>query len=91
MASATSPPGTSHHEHDAALATATATGARGDAEDNADARSDNASSTDHVGDKAAGPPQSKRQKIRRHCGRFWLWYLIASIIFLAILLPILYV
>lgn len=33
---------------------------------------------------------TKRQKIRRHCGRFWLWYLVATIIFLAIFLPILF-
>lgn len=29
------------------------------------------------------------QKSKRHCGRFWLWYLIALIIFLAIFLPLL--
>ena len=86
MASTTSPD-TQHREPTAPPAAAR--GARGDTEDGADVQSDNASSTDHVGDKAAGPPLSKRQKIRRHCGRFWLWYLIASIIFLAILLPIL--
>lgn len=69
----------------------TARGGRGDdAEDGVDAQSDNASSTGNVGEKAAGPPLTKRQKVRRHCGRFWLWYLIAFIIFLAILLPILY-
>ncbi|KHN93920.1 uncharacterized protein MAM_08227 [Metarhizium album ARSEF 1941] len=69
---------------------ATARGARGDGEDVVDGRSDIASSTDHIGEKAAGPRLTKRQKVRRHCGRFWLWYLIASIIFLAILLPILF-
>ncbi|EFY96700.1 DUF3712 domain protein [Metarhizium robertsii] len=69
----------------------TARGGRGDdAEDGVDAQSDNASSTGNVGEKAAGPPLTKRQKVRRHCGRFWLWYLIAFIIFLAILLPILF-
>lgn len=31
---------------------------------------------------------TKRQKVKRHCGRFWLWYLIGVIIFLAIFLPI---
>ncbi|TWU70911.1 hypothetical protein ED733_000147 [Metarhizium rileyi] len=75
---------------------ATARGGRGDADDAGDAgdtggaQSDNASSTGHVGDKTAGSVTSKRQKVRRHCGRFWLWYLIATIIFLAILLPILF-
>ncbi|KAH8881400.1 hypothetical protein GQ53DRAFT_588238, partial [Thozetella sp. PMI_491] len=31
---------------------------------------------------------SKKQKIKRHCGRFWCCYLIALIIFLAIFLPL---
>ncbi|KAK2616184.1 hypothetical protein QQS21_000816 [Conoideocrella luteorostrata] len=68
----------------------TATGARGDAEDTAADAQSTASSTDHINEKASGPPLTKRQKVRRHCGRFWLWYLIATIIFLAIFLPILF-
>lgn len=53
-------------------------------------RRDDAGSVDHIVEKT--PPAdalTKRQKVRRHCGRFWLWYLIGSIILLAILLPIL--
>lgn len=33
--------------------------------------------------------RTKTQKMKRHCGRFWWWYLIAGIILAAILLPIL--
>ncbi|EFY85238.1 hypothetical protein J3459_016301 [Metarhizium acridum] len=87
MAQMTSPD-TSHREPE--VPPPTARGARGEAENGVDAQSDNASSTGNVAEKAAGPPLTKRQKVRRHCGRFWLWYLIASIIFLAILLPILF-
>ncbi|KAI1411832.1 hypothetical protein F5Y13DRAFT_164437 [Hypoxylon sp. FL1857] len=54
-------------------------------------QSDDASSADHVQEKAAvAAPLTKKQKLRRHCGRFWWWYLIGSIIFLAIFLPILF-
>ncbi|KAI1099122.1 hypothetical protein F4804DRAFT_345768 [Jackrogersella minutella] len=55
-------------------------------------QSDDASSTtDHVQEKAAvATPLTKKQKVRRHCGRFWVWYLVGSIILLAILLPILF-
>ncbi|GAB0136616.1 hypothetical protein EsDP_00004911 [Epichloe bromicola] len=74
----------------ATASTATATAARGDRGDAADDAQSNASSADHINDKAAGPPLTRRQKIRRHCGRFWLWYLVATIIFLAIFLPILF-
>ncbi|KAG5998083.1 hypothetical protein E4U43_002502 [Claviceps pusilla] len=80
--------GASDNESHAQLASAA--GARGSADENgADAQS-NASSNDHINDKAAGPPLTKRQRVRRHCGRFWLWYLIATILFLAIFLPILF-
>jgi hypothetical protein len=34
---------------------------------------------------------TKKNRFRRHCRRFWCIYLIANVIFLAILLPILYV
>jgi hypothetical protein len=63
-------------------------GARGEegAPSVAESVNDNASG-DHVEDKA--PLLTKRQKVKRHCGRFWLYYLIGSIILLAILLPIL--
>ncbi|KAI5917204.1 hypothetical protein F4810DRAFT_68946 [Camillea tinctor] len=33
---------------------------------------------------------SKRKRMRRHCARFWLWYLISVIVFLAIFLPLLF-
>ncbi|KAJ1334162.1 DUF3712 domain-containing protein [Microdochium nivale] len=52
---------------------------------------DSASSIDHVAEKVVpGEKVSKRQKVRRHCARFWLWWLIGTIVFLAILLPILF-
>ncbi|KAI1774296.1 hypothetical protein F4818DRAFT_419526 [Hypoxylon cercidicola] len=53
--------------------------------------SEDASSTSHVQEKTAPVPTlTKKQKFKRHCGRFWWWYLIALIIFLAIFLPILF-
>ncbi|KAI1406378.1 hypothetical protein F4819DRAFT_481847 [Hypoxylon fuscum] len=53
--------------------------------------SDATSSADHVQEKtAAAVPLTKKQKFKRHCGRFWWWYLIGHIIFLAIFLPILF-
>ncbi|KAI4864015.1 hypothetical protein F4820DRAFT_425132, partial [Hypoxylon rubiginosum] len=53
--------------------------------------SDDVSSTSHVQEKApAVAPLNKKQKFKRHCGRFWWWYLIGLIILLAILLPILF-
>ena len=33
---------------------------------------------------------TKKEKFRRHCRRFWCIYLIANVIFLAIFLPVLY-
>ncbi|KAI0026259.1 hypothetical protein F4780DRAFT_18666 [Xylariomycetidae sp. FL0641] len=54
-------------------------------------RSEDISSDDHVQEKAgAGVVLTKKQKVKRHCGRFWWWYLIGLIIFLAIFLPILF-
>ncbi|KAL3952499.1 hypothetical protein ACCO45_012442 [Purpureocillium lilacinum] len=59
---------------------------------------DDASSVDHVGD-AKKPTEkltrrqklrNQQQKVKAHCRRFWLWYLIGTIIFLAILLPIVF-
>ncbi|KAG5929312.1 hypothetical protein E4U42_006293 [Claviceps africana] len=77
--------------NDARPDVASAAGARGSVDDNrADAQS-MATSNDHVNDKAASRRSStKRQRVRQHCGRFWLWYLVATIIFLAIFLPILF-
>jgi len=54
-----------------------------------DGASDDTSFDDHV--KEVPAPKSKmtkRQKLKRHCHRFWLWYLIGFIIFNAIFLPI---
>ncbi|ETS75776.1 hypothetical protein PFICI_12720 [Pestalotiopsis fici W106-1] len=51
--------------------------------------SDNASSIDHVYEKAP-VVLTKKQKLRRHCGRFKWWYLAAAIILLIILLPLLF-
>ncbi|KAK8081285.1 hypothetical protein PG996_000066 [Apiospora saccharicola] len=40
---------------------------------------------------SAAPPQvGKRAKVKRHCARFWCCYLIAVLIFLAIMLPVLF-
>lgn len=39
--------------------------------------------------EVTGQPVRKRQKIRNHCVRFWLCYLIGSIALLAITLPLL--
>lgn len=53
-------------------------------------RDDDVSSDDHVQDKV--PPAAtltKKQKFKRHCGRFRWWYVAGIIIFLAIILPIL--
>ncbi|KAI0596896.1 hypothetical protein F4775DRAFT_562348 [Biscogniauxia sp. FL1348] len=46
---------------------------------------DSASSASSKSDK-----RSRRKRMRRHCARFWLWYLISVIIFLAIFLPLLF-
>ncbi|UNI15419.1 hypothetical protein JDV02_001954 [Purpureocillium takamizusanense] len=72
--------------------------ARDAGESAAAAAADDASSVDHVAD--AKKPKEKltrrqklrnqQQKVKAHCRRFWLWYLIGTIIFLAILLPIVF-
>ncbi|KAK7937202.1 uncharacterized protein PG986_014070 [Apiospora aurea] len=52
---------------------------------------DDSSTDDHVQDKA--PPAAvvtRKQKFKRHCGRFKWWYVAGTIIFLAIFLPILF-
>ncbi|KAK8022826.1 hypothetical protein PG993_013593 [Apiospora rasikravindrae] len=52
---------------------------------------DDESTDDHVQDKV--PPAAvltKKQKFKRHCGRFKWWYVAGNIIFLAIFLPILF-
>lgn len=54
------------------------------------ARLDDASSVDHVQEKPPpAAPLKKRQKFKRHCGRFKWWYLAGLVIFLAIILPVL--
>lgn len=53
-------------------------------------RLDDASSIDHVQEKTPpAAPLKKREKFKRHCGRFKWWYLAGLIIFLAIILPVL--
>ncbi|KAH9886403.1 hypothetical protein F4778DRAFT_774074 [Xylariomycetidae sp. FL2044] len=49
----------------------------------------------HIEDVASPPQETKRhgkrkQKLKNHCGRFWLCYLVGIIILLAIALPILF-
>ena len=39
--------------------------------------------------KSAESKPSKKEKLKRHFKRFWLCYLIAGIVFLAIFLPLL--
>ncbi|KAH7129855.1 hypothetical protein B0J13DRAFT_509178 [Dactylonectria estremocensis] len=55
-----------------------------------DVHSDDASVEDHVRDKKATPVPSKREKVKRHFGRWKWWYLLALVILLAILLPLLF-
>lgn len=50
---------------------------------------DDASSGDLVNEKAPKETLSKRRKVKRHCGKFKWWYLLGTVILLAILLPIL--
>ncbi|KAI0506765.1 hypothetical protein F5B22DRAFT_639005 [Xylaria bambusicola] len=53
--------------------------------------SDDGSSVDHVQEKpAAAVPLTKRQKVKRHCGRFKWWYLGVGLIILIILLPLIF-
>ncbi|WZH46783.1 hypothetical protein QYS62_007891 [Fusarium acuminatum] len=56
-----------------------------------DDQSDNVSSNDHVRDEKAAPGPTKWQKVKSHLARFKWWYLLGLVIFLAILLPILFV
>ncbi|OTB18710.1 hypothetical protein K445DRAFT_19314 [Daldinia sp. EC12] len=84
---------TSHYEPSSP--TASIHGGRGEASEeraNAPGRESNASSSDdHVTEKApVAAPLTKKEKFKRHCGRFWWWYLIGLVIFLAIFLPILF-
>ncbi|KAI1857642.1 hypothetical protein JX265_011057 [Neoarthrinium moseri] len=68
-------------------------GGRGDAvqDGQADEGVRDSSSGDHVREKAPPPvPLTKKQKVKRHCGRFKWWYLAGFIIFNAIFLPILF-
>ncbi|KXJ91722.1 hypothetical protein Micbo1qcDRAFT_174755 [Microdochium bolleyi] len=79
----------SHFEHDSMPPPVTAAGRTSPTA--ADHTADTASSIDHVAEKAVPAEKlSKRQKVKRHCARFWLWWLIGTIVLLAILLPILF-
>ncbi|KAH7323140.1 hypothetical protein B0I35DRAFT_390182 [Stachybotrys elegans] len=71
------------------------TGARGEPGENEPVNSefhhDDDASSINVGQEKTPPViLTKRQKFKRHCGRFKWWYLIGVIILLAILLPILF-
>lgn len=84
---------TSHFEHNSPPASIHGVG--GDATEgpsNAPERnSDDASLVGHVQEKTApGVPLTKKQKVKRHCGRFRWWYLGAGLILLIILLPLLF-
>lgn len=79
--------GQSHYEHDS-VPPPPVTAAGGETSTAAH-RTESVSSADHVAEKAVPAEKlSKRQKVKRHCTRFWLWWLIGTIILLAILLPI---
>ena len=47
------------------------------------------SAEDTTDDKIREKKLPRRVRARQHCAKFWLWYLIAIIILLAILLPLL--
>ncbi|KAI1365206.1 hypothetical protein F5Y08DRAFT_189136 [Xylaria arbuscula] len=80
---------TSHFEHNSPPGSVH--GARGDADEGPARTSDDASSVDHVQEKsAAAVPLTKRQKVKRHCGRFKWWYLGVGLIILIILLPLIF-
>ncbi|KEY67061.1 hypothetical protein S7711_04735 [Stachybotrys chartarum IBT 7711] len=51
---------------------------------------DRGSTADLVHEKSPEVVLNKRQKFKRHCGRFKWWYLLGLVIFLAIILPILF-
>ena len=72
-------PARDHSEHHATPAVG------GDANGNVSSFED---ADDNVAEKGGVAGLSKRQKVKRHCLRFKWWYLLALVIFLAILLPI---
>ena len=51
--------------------------------------SSDAGDDDHVREKQQKVVVTKRQKFKNHCSRFWLWYLVGVVVFLAIMLPVL--
>lgn len=53
--------------------------------------SDAESVDDNIRAKPRSPRLNRKQKITRHFSKNWKWYLLGLIVFLAILLPILYV
>ncbi|KAI1125006.1 hypothetical protein F5Y10DRAFT_18449 [Nemania abortiva] len=80
----------SHFEHDSPPASVH--GAIEGPSNAPERHSDDASSVDdHVQEKAAAAvPLTKRQKVKRHCGRFKWWYLGVGLIILIILLPLIF-
>lgn len=86
--------GQSHYEHNSVppppvTAAGGETSTAGGETSTAAHQTGSVSSADHVAEKAVPVEKlSKRQKVKRHCARFWLWWLIGTIILLAILLPI---
>jgi hypothetical protein len=78
---------TSHFEPDSPRASVQGDRSNAAAERTA---ADDVSSIDHVHEKPPPVvPLTKKQKFKRHCGRFKWWYLGVFLILLAILLPIL--
>ena len=50
---------------------------------------DVASLDDNVRNKPAPTKTTRQQKVKEHFAKFWKWYLLGLVIFLAILLPLL--
>lgn len=44
---------------------------------------------DHVHDKASPTKIARQQQMKKHFAKFWKWYLLGLVVFLAILLPLL--
>ncbi|KAI0166456.1 hypothetical protein GGR57DRAFT_446789 [Xylariaceae sp. FL1272] len=79
----------SHFEHESPPSSVH--GARDETTNAGQRDSDDDSSIDHVQEKAPPvAPLTRKEKLKRHCGRFKWWYLVAAIILAAILLPILF-
>jgi len=79
----------SHFEHNSPPPSVRGAGGEGPSYAPDRASNDDSSVDDHVQEKSAvAVPLTKRQKVKRHCGRFRWWYLGAAVVILIILLPL---